>query len=308
MAAIRPRMDTPDRLLRCFLRIAELKSLSRAAEDLDQTQSGVSKQLSTLEAQLGKPLFVRTGRGVALTEAGQKLQEAIEGPYRAIDQAVDAIRQAHGTTQGTVRLAIVHTVSYYFIADVVASFVSTHPNVNLSLMGRSSADVVALVEGGKADLGVVYDTAVDTAALTVHPLFEDEMCLVTRQPSHGTPAEDGVDLRDHSLRLVGFPQGYALRRMIESAGLRPVYVTEAETVDAMLKLVSTGVGECILPCRLPERLLNEYGLHKMKIRAPLLRRRMVAVTHAARHALPLADTLLECALQVARSLDTPTQS
>ena len=88
-------MDTPDRLLRIFLRIAELKSLSKAAEDLDQTQSGVSRQLATLEAQLGKPLFVRTGRGVALTEAGQKLQEALEGPYRAIDQAVDAIRDAH---------------------------------------------------------------------------------------------------------------------------------------------------------------------------------------------------------------------
>ncbi|RZT39383.1 LysR family transcriptional regulator [Cupriavidus agavae] len=296
-------MDSPDRLLRCFLRIAELKSLSRAAEELDQTQSGVSRQLAALEAQLGKPLFVRTGRGVTLTEAGQKLQEAIGGPYRAIDQAVEGIRQAHGTTQGTVRLAIVHTVSYYFIADVVASFVSTHPNVNLSLMGRSSADVVALVEAGKADLGVVYDTAVDTASLTVHPLFEDQMCLVTRQPAAGRPQGEGIDLRGQTLRLVGFPQGYALRRMIESAGLQPTCVTEAETVDAMLKLVSMGVGDCILPCRLPDRLLNDYGLQKVKIAAPLLRRRMVAITHAERHVMPLADTLLACALQVARSLE-----
>ncbi|MGO4415762.1 DNA-binding transcriptional regulator, LysR family [Cupriavidus sp. OV038] len=297
-------MDTPDRLLRIFLRIAELKSLSRAAEDLDQTQSGVSRQLATLEAQFGKPLFVRTGRGVALTEAGQKLQEALEGPYRAIDQAVDAIRDAHGTTQGTVRLAIVHTVSYYFIADVVASFVSAHPNVNLSLMGRSSADVVALVESGKADLGVVYDTAVDTATLTTHPLFEDEMCLVTLQRSDGlqSASQDGLDLRGQPLRLVGFPHGYALRRMVESAGLQPTYVAEAETVDAILKLVSAGVGDCILPCRLPDKLLREYGLHKLKIRSPLLRRRMVAVTHAARHALPLADVLLASALQVARTL------
>lgn len=296
-------MDTPDRLLRSFLRIAELKSLSRAAEDLDQTQSGVSRQLATLEAQLGKPLFVRTGRGVALTEAGQKLQEAIEAPYRTIDKAVDAIRHAHGTTQGTVRLAIVHTVSYYFIADVVASFVSTHPNVNLSLMGRSSADVVSLVESGRADLGVVYDTAVDTATLVVHPLFEDEMCLVTQRGNDTALSADGIDLRQQALRLVGFPQGYALRRMVESAALRPSYVAEAETVDAILKLISTGVGDGILPCRLPDRLLNEYGLHKVKISSPLLRRRMVAVTHAARQALPLADTLLASALQVARTLE-----
>ena len=64
-------METFDRQLRYFLQIAELKSLSRAAEDLDQTQSGLSRQLAALEAHVGKPLFNRTGRGVELTEAGQ---------------------------------------------------------------------------------------------------------------------------------------------------------------------------------------------------------------------------------------------
>jgi len=296
-------MDTPDRQLRNFLRIAELKSLSRAAEELDQTQSGLSRQLAALEAHLGKPLFVRTGRGVELTEAGRKLHDAIHGSYRAIDQAVDTIRDSHGTTQGTVRLAIVHTVSYYFMADVVAAFVSSHPGVNLSLMGRSSPEVVSLVESGKADLGFVYDTAVATPTLASHPLFEDEMCLVTRGSAVGNEADDdGIDLRGRPLRLVGFPPAYALHRMIQSAGLHPDYVAEAETVDAILKLVSTGVGDCILPCRLPDKLLADYGLRKIGIRSPLLRRRIVAISHGERHALPLTGALLECALQVARSL------
>lgn len=295
-------MDTPDRHLRTFLQIADLKSLSKAADALDQTQSGISKQLSALEATLGKPLFTRTGRGVELTEAGRKLHQAIQGPYRAIDQAVDAIRQAHGTTQGTVRLAIVHTVSYYFMAEVVAKFVATHPSVNLSLMGRSSPEVVSLVESGKADLGFVYDTAVDTATLTTHPLFEDDMCLVTGQHSPWTAVDDGLDLQHQDLRLVGFPPSYALRRMIQSAGLQPEYVAEAETVDAILKLVSTGVGDCILPSRLPEKLLNDYDLRKLRIRRPLMRRRIVAIGHRDRPSLPLTDALLQCALQIAQSL------
>lgn len=123
-------MKTPDRLLRSFLRIAELRSLSRAADDLDQTQSGVSKQLATLEAQVGKPLFARTGRGVALTDVGKRLQEAIEAPYRAIDLAVEAIRDVHGIAQGTLRIAFVHTVNYYFLAEAIANFVGNYPNVN----------------------------------------------------------------------------------------------------------------------------------------------------------------------------------
>ncbi|MDQ0138854.1 LysR family transcriptional regulator [Cupriavidus necator] len=297
-------METPDRLLRSFLRIASLKSLSKAADDLNQTQSGVSKQLAALEAHFGKALFTRTGRGVALTEAGQKLQAAIEEPYRAIDQAVDTIRDAYGSTEGTVRLALVHTVSYYFIGDVVASFVSAHPGVNLSMMGRSSQEVVALVESGKADLGVAYDTAVDTASLAVYPLFDDTMCLVEKGNMAPVPGDRGVDLRERALRLVTFPQGYALRRMLDSAGLKGSYVAEAETVDAMLKLVSAGVGSCILPSRLPDKLLAEYGLSKAKVHAPLLKRRMVAITHAEREPFPLAAALLACALQVAKTLDT----
>ncbi|CAB3634268.1 MAG: LysR family transcriptional regulator [Achromobacter sp.] len=290
-------MDTPDRQLRYFVRIAELKSLSRAAEDLDQTQSGLSRQLAALEAHVGKPLFVRTGRGVELTEAGARLLEGIQPAYRAIDQALEAVRQREGVTQGSVRLATVHTLSYYFMADVVAQFVSSREHVNLSVMGRSSPEVVTLVESGKADIGFVYDAAVASDALASTPLFDDDMCLIVRD---GVAAEDGVDLGAMALRLVGFPSHYALRKMIHSAGLQPEFVAEAETIDAMLKLVSSGVGACILPSRIPQKLLTDYGLRKVAIGSPVLRRRVVAITLAQRQPLPLVHELLDCARRIAR--------
>lgn len=289
-------MDTPDRQLRYFVRIAELKSLSRAAEDLDQTQSGLSRQLAALEAHVGKPLFVRTGRGVELTEAGTRLLEGIQPAYRGIDQALEAVRQREGVTQGSVRLATVHTLSYYFMADVVAQFVSSREHVNLSVMGRSSPEVVALVESGKADIGFVYDAAVASDALASTPLFDDDMCLIVR---HGVDVDDGADLGAMALRLVGFPSHYALRKMIHSAGLQPEFVAEAETIHAMLKLVSSGVGACILPSRIPDKLLTDYGLRKVAIGSPVLRRRVVAITLAQRQPLPLVGELLACARRIA---------
>lgn len=290
-------MDTPDRQLRYFVRIAELKSLSRAAEDLDQTQSGLSRQLAALEAHVGKPLFVRTGRGVELTEAGARLLQGIQPAYRAIDQALEAVRQREGVTQGSVRLATVHTLSYYFMADVVAQFVSSREHVNLSVMGRSSPEVVTLVESGKADIGFVYDAAVASDALASTPLFDDDMCLIVRD---GVAAEDGLDLGAMTLRLVGFPSHYALRKMIHSAGLQPEFVAEAETIDAMLKLVSSGVGACILPSRIPQKLLTDYGLRQVAIGSPVLRRRVVAITLAQRQPLPLVRELLDCARRIAQ--------
>jgi len=290
-------MDTPDRQLRYFVRIAELKSLSRAAEDLDQTQSGLSRQLAALEAHVGKPLFVRTGRGVELTEAGTRLLDGILPAYRSIDQTLEAVRQREGVTQGSVRLATVHTLSYYFMAEVVAQFVSSREHVNLSVMGRSSPEVVALVESGKADIGFVYDAAVASDALASTPLFDDDMCLIVRR---GVDVADGVDLGAMALRLVGFPTHYALRKMIHSAGLQPEFVAEAETIDAMLKLVSSGVGACILPSRIPEKLLADYELRKVAIASPVLRRRVVAITPAQRQPLPLVGELLDCARRIAR--------
>lgn len=290
-------MDTPDRQLRYFVRIAELKSLSRAAEDLDQTQSGLSRQLAALEAHVGKPLFVRTGRGVELTEAGTRLLDGILPAYRSIDQTLEAVRQREGVTQGSVRLATVHTLSYYFMAEVVAQFVSSREHVNLSVMGRSSPEVVALVESGKADIGFVYDAAVASDALASTPLFDDDMCLIVRR---GVDVADGVDLGAMALRLVGFPPHYALRKMIHSAGLQPEFVAEAETIDAMLKLVSSGVGACILPSRIPEKLLADYELRKVAIASPVLRRRVVAITPGQRQPLPLVGELLDCARRIAR--------
>lgn len=290
-------MEIFDRQLRYFISIAELGSLSKAAEVLDQTQSGLSKQLATLEATLGQALFVRTGRGLQLTESGGKLYEATKLAYRDIDTAVSHVRR-QGQTHGTVRLATVHTLSYYFTCEVIARFVSAHPLVNLSLMGRSSPEVVSLVESGKADLGFVYDSAVDSGVLTSRDLLEDEMVLIVRQDSAVTgPA----DLTQLPLRIIGFPAHYALRRMIHSAGLQPTFVAEAETIDVMLRLVSSGIGDCILPARTPDKLLADHGLRKVAVSRPLLKRKIVLVTRADRALSPMMADLIQCAVQVAKA-------
>ncbi|MET4678765.1 LysR family transcriptional regulator [Stenotrophomonas rhizophila] len=291
-------MDPTDRQLRVFLAIAEAGSLSKAAEQLDQTQSGLSKLLTGLEGSIGQPLFVRTGRGVVLTQLGETLRDSIASSFKAIDAALESLKLRQGVMDSTVRLATVHTLSYYFMADVVASFVSARPGINLSILSRSSREVVDLVEAGKADLGFVYDTAVDSAELVVHPLFDDPMCLIVQEHD---PNEQ-VDLLKQPVKLVGFPKHYALRRMLDGQGLLADFVAEAETVDAMLKLVSSGVGACVLPSRIPAKLLSDHGLRKAVIINPMLRRRVVAVVKAENPWGGLPEDLLQCGKLVAQGL------
>lgn len=287
-------MDGMDRQLRYFMKIAQVSSLSKAAEELDISQPGLSRHLSSLESYIGKPLFLRTGRGVSLTDAGTKLFQAIDPSYRCIDKTLDQLREKEGITEGSLRIATIHTLSYYFVSDLLLRFVSQYQRVNLSLLARSSPDVVDLVERGKADIGFVYDSAVASELLESVPLFDDAMCLVIQ--ADAAPSTPSVSLSDLTMPLVGFPPNYALRAMVNRAGLNDKVVAEAETIDAMLQLVSLGIGACLLPEHMPERLLSDHGLVKIKLNPPGLTRRAVAIVKHGHRDGTLAGQLLHMAI------------
>jgi DNA-binding transcriptional LysR family regulator len=288
-------MSNLDRQLRYFLKIAEVKSLSRAADELDLSQSALSRQLAQLESELGKSVFSRTGRGVEFTEAGEKLYEGVATAFTEIDRHVDLIKSSQGVTEGTVRIATVHTLSYYFLSDLISGFVASHPGINFSLMCRSSPEVVSLVETGRADIGFVYDALVASRTLKILPLFDSEMCLILPE---STEQSGYADLRNTPLTLVGFPPHYALRRMIHSSGLNVRFSAEAETVDAMLRLVQAGVGACILPSSIPDSMITHHALKKIRITDPILKRRVVAVTRIDRISMPVVDELMASAYQL----------
>lgn len=292
------RLKNVDSQLRLFLEIAQRKSLSEAADTLDVTQSGLSRQLAALESFLGQTLFERHGRGVELTDIGRKLQDVARPAYELIDSAVSQLRELEGVTEGTLRVATIHTLSYYFVADVMAKFMSQRPNVNVTLLGRSSPDVVDLVEAGKADIGFVYDTAVASDTVEITHLFEEQMCLVVPDDSD-LISEGEVNLREFAAPLIVFPPHYALRRMLSSNGLDTHVAAEVETVDAMLQLVSLTRGQCVLPDRIPLSLLGDHHLAQVKISQPLLGRRIVCIRKAGRAQSPLSMLMVDIARSTA---------
>ncbi|XYI38399.1 Transcriptional regulator, LysR-family [Cupriavidus necator] len=264
---------------------------------LGLTQSGLSRQLAHLEAAVGQKLCERHGRGVALTDAGHKLQAAAQTAYDVIDNTILQLCEEQGVSQGNLRVAVIHTLSYYFMPDVVSRFMSQRPNANVSLMGRSSPEVVELVETGKADIGFVYDVAVASDAVEIVPLFDDVMTLIVSQNSP-LAALEGVDLEAQRVPLVAFPEHYALRRMLHRKRLDTNVVAEVDTVDAMLRLVASTGGQCVLPDRVPTQLLENYGLSRVRIINPRLSRRVVAITKRERAQTALIKHMLKIAQTV----------
>lgn len=291
--------DELDRKIRNFLCISMHGSISAASEQLNISQPSLSRQLASLEEYLGNPLFRRTGRGLILTDAGKHLASMASPAFMAIDSAITQIREQFGITQGNLRLATVHTLTYYFLGDLVSRFVHQNQDVNVSFMARSSTEVVKLVESGRADLGFVYDSEVASKELVSSALFTEPMAIIVKADEKPTPS---IDMTEQLLRLVVFPSGYALRRMLDTCGVPYVVAAEVETVDAMLELVSSGVGSCILPSHIPDRVLEQYNLTRVTDVIPLLKRKVVAIHRADTPPTSITKAILGFATEAAKAL------
>ncbi|MCB1377305.1 MAG: LysR family transcriptional regulator [Alphaproteobacteria bacterium] len=118
------------RILQTFVVVARHGSITRAAEELNLTQSAVSHQLQKLTEDLGEKLVTRAGRGVALTEAGRKLAENLDISFRDIERHVQGIV---GEDRSTVRLAVCSSFAPGWLIQRLHSFIDTNPSIDLQL-------------------------------------------------------------------------------------------------------------------------------------------------------------------------------
>jgi len=270
-------MQDKDRLLRTFLAVARAGSLRAASTSLGITQAAVSKQVAALEAFLGAPLFDRHGRGMRPTPLGERLVGDIDQGFGMVDSALDVARQTSAGGYGRVTIATVNTLAAYLMPEVVASLRAAHPRITLGVFNASSPDVVERVERGLADIGLVYDLAVDTDAVALRRLCIEQIAAYSREPGAPTPGTLSVAALAQRPLIVP-PRPYALRRVIERELPAPLSIAvESNSVSMSLDLAMQGVGTTILPRDLPDIAITARGLHRLAIEGANLHRHVVLI-------------------------------
>lgn len=279
-----------DLWLRVFLAVAEAESITAGAEVLNLSQPTASQYVRQLEEALGVKLLDRHGRGVSLTHAGVRLQQRAGAAYAAIDNILGEVSREEGVVRGTVRLASVHTINAYFLPPVLAEFARRRPEAAFQIFCRGSSDVVSLVERGRADVGLVYDSMVASTELHALTLFQERMALIHRAEQTVSTDEQGSAVVDRGLPVIAFPIGYALRQLLARYySDRLDIVAEVDTMDTMLQLVRAGAGNAILPDRLPEEIIEAVGLCRTPLAEPVPLRRVVAIRRCANVQTPLVQ-------------------
>ncbi|ERP97364.1 hypothetical protein Q669_25635 [Labrenzia sp. C1B10] len=160
-------------LLRTFLAVAGTGSVTEGARLIGRSQSATSLQIMRLEEVIGRDLFERTGRGVTLTETGQRLMPVARDVKERLDAVLREIT-ADGL-RGKLRLGIPDDHGQAKLAKILSAFAQSHPQVELEVTCTISTDFPELLSRGKMDLAV-YE--VETIGRNEEVVFEDPTCWV----------------------------------------------------------------------------------------------------------------------------------
>jgi DNA-binding transcriptional LysR family regulator len=233
-----------------FLAAAEHGSFSAAAESLLMAQPSLSEQIRRLEAELGVPLFMRAGRGIALTEAGRLLRPHAERTLAEAQAAAESVREVRDLTGGTVAFGTFGSAHHYLLARLVEDFRKRHPHVRVRAIGQNSAEVADAVRDGQLEAGLVV-LPIDDRGLAVEPAIEDELLYVSADPKHlerpmtiERLAAAPLILYDARWAAVD-PARRQLRELAQNAGVAIEPQIEVEYVTAALELAARKMGDTV---------------------------------------------------------------
>lgn len=159
-----------------FLKVVETGNITKAAEVLNYTQSGVSHAISALEKEVGFSLFIRSNNGVVLTDNGQRILGAIQGlvnEQRNFEQIVASINHV---VKGTIRIGTFTSVSAQWLPKIIRSFQKRYPLVEFELLDANYANIISWIIQGKLDCGFL--TAPVSEELSFIPLMRDPMMVL----------------------------------------------------------------------------------------------------------------------------------
>lgn len=142
--------------VKLFLEVAEAGSLSKVAARRQTVQSHISRQINEFEAQLGGRLFRRTGRGVQLTELGQRASLRLRAWLHDTEQLAQDLRAEAGQLSGEVRLGIIPSAAHPLVTQLFARLRAEHPGVRLSVAEAQGAELDGLLQAGAVDLAVLF--------------------------------------------------------------------------------------------------------------------------------------------------------
>ncbi len=241
-------MDLELRHLRLIAAVAEVGSLTRAGDRLHLTQSALSHQLRDVESRLGTALFLRLGKRLVLTPAGERLLESARDVLARLQAVEQDLRQMGRRHVRVLRLTTECYTCYHWLPPVLVRYRERFPHVDVRIdVDATSRPIPALLEG-QIDVAIMSGFESADRRLALHPILDDELVLVVARdhPLASRALVAPTALEGETLLI--YPprhESSVLQRILAPAGVFP-RVEEIKLTEAIIELVKAGLGVAVL--------------------------------------------------------------
>lgn len=230
-----------------FLAAAQTQNLRRAAELCFVAQSALSRQIASLEEELDIELFRREKKRVALTEAGREFALYVKSALDELQAGKQSMNKLQSGQRGTIHIGCVESLAAAFLPPLFASFRQQYPHVRMKVRVDHTDELMAMVEQGNVELGLILDPATHSELLILKELFRQPLQLLVPAQHPLVQANAAVPLsriKDEPLLLLDKTSrlGQVTGRIFAQRGLAVRPVIEIESIEGLKELVRQGVG------------------------------------------------------------------
>jgi LysR family cys regulon transcriptional activator len=222
-------------------------NISDAAKALYTSQPGLSKQIKSLEEELGIEIFVRNGKRLtAITEPGKAVLEIAQRMLHDVDNLKQVGEEFRSQDSGSLTIATTHTQARYALPPVVKQFINRYPKVKLSLHQGNPTQIAQQVLNGEADIAIATESLIMYDELTTLPCYEWQHCIVV-PTKHPLLAEKKLTLKKIAqYPIITYDFAFSGRGKINAAfnahNITPNIVLTAIDADVIKTYVELGLG------------------------------------------------------------------
>lgn len=250
------------RALQYFVKLADLRHFSKAADACFVSQPTLSTQIKKLEDELGVQLVERSPKNIMLTPVGEEIAGRARLVLSDIDQIRAVARRSGNPADGVLRLGLFPTLAPYFLPHVVPGLRAAYPNLTLQLAEEKTETILNMLRQGELDAGLLA-LPISQDGLEITSLFKEPF-VVAVPGEHPLASNKSISLRDlENTELLLLEEGHCLREhALEVCALSGAHERvdfHATSMETLRQMVAAGVGVTLMPLLAVKPPIAETG-------------------------------------------------
>ncbi len=231
-------------LYRIFYVVAKNNHMTRASEELHISQPAISQSIKKLEEQLGGTLFLRSNKGMELTEEGKMFYEYVKGALELINNAENEFTSFKDLSQGEIKIGCSATLTKLVIMDALKEFHKDYPNINIIITNDLTSNLINDLKLGKLDFVIYNESNIKETNLNLEKIKELKQGFIYNEEFYKDDINIFEDLNNYPL-ILQKPESNS-RKLLDHIALennvKLIPKMEVVSQDLIVEFTNIGLG------------------------------------------------------------------